>query len=281
MIQHQGVDEVQADARDDHAGDGAAELLGDRRRSIAGARHVGTAGLQRRRPRAALRDDEIPDAIEVRAALDEVVGIALEVDGLAALPFLEAERSGTHAARALLRDGDVGGQDRRVTAREHEQQRRLRALEPEHHGVRVGGLDRLDVVVPLLAGIDPEFRRRVGRLAHHVEGELDVARGERLAVVPRDAAPQEEDEVAIAVLPRPLLREIGKDGVEALERLHRVERDEAVEAGLGGPDRRQRGRLVDEESLSQVFPRQHLQHSAGSARSRRGRRRGVDGDGHA
>mgnify|MGYP003296241739 CR=1 FL=1 len=49
----------------------------------------------------------------------------------------------------------------------------------------------------------------VARFAQHVEGELHVLRRERLAVVPLHVLAEEEDEVAVVVLPRPALGELG------------------------------------------------------------------------
>ena len=146
------------------------------------------------------------------------------------------------------------------------------------HGVRVGRLDGLDIAVPVLARVAAELPRGLGRFPHHVKGELDVLRGEGLSVVPGDAVPQEDHEVAVAVLPRPLLRELGYRRLESLQRLHGIEGDEVVEAGLGGPDGRERHRLVDGESLGQVLAREHFQDAARLAGEERGSGRGGEGD---
>ncbi len=96
-------------------------------------------------------------------------------------------------------------------------------------------------VVPQLARVDLEPGLGLRRPAHHVEGVLHVLRGERLAVVPLHVVPQEEDEVAVVVLPRPLLGQLGDDRVHALLLLGGIVVHEVVEAGAGllhGGDRR-------------------------------------------
>jgi hypothetical protein len=171
--------------------------------------------------------------------------------------------------------------DRAIARGEHHQERGLRAFQAEHHRVRIGRLDVLDVRVPVLAGVDAELGRRVRRLAEHVEGELDVLRRERLAVVPLDVLPEKKDEVLVVVLPRPPLGEVAHDGVHALRRLPRIEEDEVVEARQGREARRVRGRLVDGEALRQVLAEHHVE-GAADLRSlrRRQRDRGHDqGDG--
>ena len=107
--------------------------------------------------------------------------------------------------------------------------------------------------VPFFAGIEPELRGRVLGLAHHVEGELDVLRGEGLAVVPLHVLPQEEDEVAVVVLPGPALGQLRHDGVRALELLVLVEDHQVAVAGHGRPRDRVGRRLVDGEALGQVL----------------------------
>src|SRR2546422_3133435 len=54
----------------------------------------------------------------------------------------------------------------------------------------------------LFRSVDPELGGGVRRLTEHVEGELDVLRGERLAVVPLHALAEEEHEIPEVVLPR-------------------------------------------------------------------------------
>ena len=94
---------------EDHAGHRALELLHDRERGLARVRHVDLVGLERGHPRAALHDDGVAHAVQVGAALDEVVRVAHELDRLAALPLLELERAGADAARAVLGDGTWAG----------------------------------------------------------------------------------------------------------------------------------------------------------------------------
>ena len=207
----------------------------------AAARHVELAGLKRRDLRGAVADDHELDAVEIRPPLDEVVGILHVLDRLARLVLLELERPGADALVLELGERHVGGEDRRVSRGEHGQERRLRSLEPEDHGVGVGRLDGLDVLVPELARVHLELGLGVRSPAHGVEGVLHVLRREGLAVVPLDVLPEEEDEVAVIVLPRPLVGQLGDDRVDALLLLGGIVVHEVVEAGaglLGGGDRR-------------------------------------------
>src|SRR5262249_21755919 len=96
----------------------------------------------------------------------------------------------------------------------------------------------------------------------HVEGELDVSGGERLAVVPPDVLAQEEDEVPVAVLPRPLLCEIPHHGVDALHALELVEDHEVVEAGQGRPHGGDGGRLVYGDADGELLALHQVDHAA-------------------
>ena len=87
---------------DDHARHGRLELVGDVLRRLARPRHVEPPGLDRRRPRAALADDDVLEPVEVRPALHEVVRVLHVLDELAPAPFLELERPRAHAAIALV-----------------------------------------------------------------------------------------------------------------------------------------------------------------------------------
>src|SRR4029450_11489741 len=75
-----------------------------------------------------------------------------------------------------------------------DRERRLEALDLEYHRVGIGRLDALHVGIPVLARAQSQLGRRVRCLANHVEGVLDVARGEGTAVVPLHVLLQEEDE---------------------------------------------------------------------------------------
>jgi len=173
---------------------------------------------------------DVAERVQVGPALDEVVGVLHVIDELALAPLLDLEGAGADASRTVARGRDVRGIDRGIAGCKHQQQRRLRPLQPEDHRVRIGSLDCLDVGVPVLARVDAELRLGLGSLAHHVEGELDVLRGEGLAVVPLDVLAEKEHKVSIAVLPRPLLRELAHEGLGALNALELVEEDEVAEA---------------------------------------------------
>ena len=267
---------VAGDLGADQLGQRRLQLLGHGPRGIAGERHVHSPRLDRGRLAAAIAHDEVAQAVEIRAALLEVVGVADVLDHLAAPPLLELERPGADAAVAHLGGRDVRGIDGRLAGGQHGQQRGLRPLEPEDDGGGIGRLDGLDVDVPVLARVEAQPGGLLGRLAHHVEGVLHVLRGERRAVVPLHVAPQEEDEVAIVVLPRPLLGQLADDAVERLARLERVEDHEVRVARRGRPHGGDGSGLVDREPGGQLLALQQVEDAAGLARGgRRGWRRRV------
>jgi hypothetical protein len=263
VVDEQVVDDGLADGLDLDLRHGRLHLVGDRLGPLTGEGDVEATGLERRVLRPALHDDHVADAVEIRPALDEVIGILHQLDVLTPLPLLELERPGPDTARAHLGGGDVGGIHRRVPGREHEEQRRLRPLEMEDDGVRIRRLDVVDVGVPVLARVEAQLALGVLGLADHVERVLDVLRAERLAVVPLDALAEEEHEVAIVVLPRPLLGQLTDDRVQALDPLHRVVHDEIVEARRGREHARDGGRLVDREALRQVLALHGVEDAAG------------------
>ena len=213
-------------------------------------RHEGVepAGLEGGQARAALPDDGVANAVEVGTAGHEVVGIPLELDHLPSLVLLEPERSRAHAALAQLGEGDVGRIHGGVAGGEHEEEGGLGPLEPEHDGMRLRRLDGLDIGIPVLAGAQAKLGGRLRRLPDHVEGVLDVARGEGLAVMPAHVLLEEEDEVAKVVLPRPPLGQLGDDRVHALERLQGMEEHDVRVARRHGPHVRDGGRLVNQQA---------------------------------
>src|SRR5581483_538327 len=150
----------------------------------------------------------------------------------------------------------------RVAGGQHREQRRLRTLEPEDDGVRIDRLDAVDVGVPLLARIDAQADGRVPRLADDVERELHVLRRERLAVVPADVLAQEENEVAIVVLPGPLLGELTDDRVRPLDRLGLIVDDQVAVARHRGPGDGVGRRLVDQEALREILATSESQYPA-------------------
>ena len=78
----------------------------------------------------------------------------------------------------------MAGNDRRLGDVELAQQRRVRPVEPEDDGVRIGRLDRLDRGGKAGAGARVEAEQGL------FEAELDIGRRERLAVVPAHASRQ-------------------------------------------------------------------------------------------
>src|SRR5439155_18833558 len=156
-------------------------------------------GLERRQRTAALGDDQIAQPVEIRPSLHEVARVLDLLDELALAPLLDLERPGADAAGAVARRRHVSGVDRREAGGEHEQERRLRALETDDHRARIDRLDAVDVDVPLVPGIGPQLRRRIGRLPQHVKRVLDVRGAERPAVVPGDVAPQREHQLAVVL----------------------------------------------------------------------------------
>jgi hypothetical protein len=97
--------------------------------------------------------------------------------------------------------GTWAGVDGRIARGQHEEQGRLRPLEPEDDRGGVWGLDRFDVLVPELPGVHFELGLGVGRPSDHVEGVLHVLRREGVAIVPLHVTAEEEDEVPVVVLP--------------------------------------------------------------------------------
>ena len=142
-------------------------------------------------------DDPHHDGVEVRLALVPVVGVLLQADEVALLPLLEDERPRADRrvqggmGGEVLALVDVLGQHLRLVRAERGQQHRRGLRQPHHHRAGIGRVDRGD-----LAEGDPAAR--VELLPDLLERELDVGRGERLAVVPGHAAPQLEG-VGLAV----------------------------------------------------------------------------------
>src|SRR5439155_1419169 len=80
-----------------------------------------------------------------------------------------------------------------------------------------------DVRIPVSPRVDAEPGRSVRRLAKQVEGEFHVLRADGRAVVPPRSRPQEEDQAAVVVLPRPPLRQFADDRVHPVRGLERIE----------------------------------------------------------
>src|SRR5207247_832653 len=75
----------------------------------------------------------------------------------------------------------------------------------------------------------------------------------RRAVVPPRSRPQEEDQAAVVVLPRPPLRQFADDRVHPVRGLERIEEHQVAEAGHGWPHGGDRGSFVYCEPLRQVL----------------------------
>src|SRR5207245_5365590 len=89
-------------------------------------------------------------------------------------------------------------------------------LQSEHGLLGVERVDRLHLAVPVAPRVETQLGRRIRRLPQEVECVLDVLGAERLAVVPPHVASEEEDQLAIVLLPRPALGELADDGVHAV-----------------------------------------------------------------
>src|SRR5207247_347898 len=112
-------------------------------------RHVHAPRLERRRRRAALRDDRIAQPVEVGPVFHEVVGVLQVLDELALAPVLDLERSRAHAAGAVAGRRHMRGVDRRESGGQHQQEGWLWVLQSEHDRLRVERVDRLHLAVPV------------------------------------------------------------------------------------------------------------------------------------
>ena len=203
------------------------DVLEQRDRHFGRECHVELAGDEGEKCGRAVRDDGELDAVEIRQALLEVVGIARQLDRFVGLELDELERPGADRVGAHLGRRDVAGIDRRIAGGEQRKQRRLRPFQVERRLVVAVGRYVLDLVVPALARILTKFLRR---LAHqHIEGAFDVGGGERLAVVPFDALAQFERQRLLVAAPGPALRQIRDDRIQAVLRDILLVDDEIVE----------------------------------------------------
>ena len=134
-------------------------------------------------------DEDGPVPVQIRLALVPVVRV-LPPHEVRALHVLD-ELEGARAHHVGLVPAHVLGQDVRLVdpvegRGQVDQERGLGPLEPEAHGVRVDGLDRLDHLIGALARRDHVGRREDDL----VIARLDVARRHRAAVVEADALAQ-------------------------------------------------------------------------------------------
>src|SRR5262249_22415260 len=143
--------------------------------------------------------------------------------------------------RAHLRRRDVAWIDRRITGREHRDQRRLRPLKMQRDlEITVGG-DLDNVVEQVLARILAELV--LGLALQKVERAFHVLRRERLAVMPPDALMQPERQRKVVATHAPAVRQVGNDRAHRILRLVLIVYDKVVvEAHRGGVYRE--GRLL-------------------------------------
>ena len=192
-----------------------------------GEDEIELAGGEGQEPRRRIGDDRILDAVEIGPARLPVIRVTGHPDVLVRLVLDEFERAGADRVLAHLRRRDMARIDRRLARGEQRDQIGLRPLQVKGDLVVAVGRDLLDVAIPRLARIDPEL---VGvDPAQPVPGAFDVGRGERLAVVPFDAAAQREGQLLAVLAPAPFGRQIGNDRCEAVLWHMLVEDDEVVE----------------------------------------------------
>ena len=129
--------------RDHELGHRLLELIGDSLGRFARERHIHASRLKRRRRRAALRDDQVSQPVQVGPSFHEVLGVLHVLDELALAPLLQLEGPCADTTRPVARRRHVSGVDRRESRSQHEEQGRLRPLQAEHDGEGIEGLDRL------------------------------------------------------------------------------------------------------------------------------------------
>ena len=196
------------------------------------------------------------------ARIGLVVGEPLEPDMAVGLPFDELQRPGADqvdlAALLVALAGRQDGQRRHEAGHLVEEHRHL-ARQAQHHGVRVGGLDRADRRQDHLLQGDPLVT---------LERGLDVGRGHFLAVVELDAAAQREGVAQAVRAFGDLVGQVGHDGVVL------VTRDQGLEHVHGHVAGGDRGGEIGVERGRRRFLGEH-QH--GGALLRQGMARRGDG----
>ncbi|KDD95338.1 hypothetical protein L531_1831 [Bordetella bronchiseptica MO275] len=159
---------------------------------VAAAQGVDAAALERHRARGRVRDHVEDQLVQVGLAFLPVVGIALQLDVFAALPFLELEGAGADGFLVGRVGGVVGA---RVDVLGHHG--REAGLEHQHEGGKGRLQAHHDRVVVDLFDLVEEFaqdhaRPGVGLGQQVGQREDDVVGRERLAIVPLDAFLQME-----------------------------------------------------------------------------------------
>ena len=206
------------------------------------------------------------DAVEVRLARLEVVGIAHQPDAVELLERFQLERPGADRLGAHLRPRDVAGVDRRESRGQQGQQRRLRMVEMDGDFVVAAAVHVVDVAVPAAARVLAQLVARPA--GQQVEGAFDVACREQPAVVPLHAVAQLEGELGLVFVPAPRLGEIGQDRLVAVLRHARIEHDEVVEYRHERHDGRGTALLVD-RGAGRIVAMEHAQDAAALLRVRR------------
>ena len=219
--------------------DVARRLQGD----LIGEAHVELAGDKRECLGRPVRDDRPLDAIEVGPAGLPVVRVLDHPDVFVWLEFGEFEGPGTDRVGAHVARIDMARIDRRHTARQQHQKRRLRALQHKRHRVIAFRHDVFEVAVPGLARVEPQLLLRFA--GQHVPGAFDVGRRKRLAVMPFDALPQLEGEPGVALVPRPAFGQFRLDEFRPVLLFVLLEQHEVVEHPHEGRDGRNRRFLMD------------------------------------
>src|SRR5438093_9029768 len=135
--------------------------IGDRLCGFPGERHVHAPRLERRRRRAALRDDRIAQPVEVGPVFHEVVAVLHVLDELALAPVLDLERSRAHAAGAVAGRRHMRGVDRRESGGQHQQEGWLWVLQSEHDRLGVERVDRLHLAVHVYPRVDTQLCQRI------------------------------------------------------------------------------------------------------------------------
>ncbi|MCY1211974.1 hypothetical protein D9M72_236980 [compost metagenome] len=210
------------------------------------------AFLQRRSPCAGVRNDLEDDLVQVRLALVPVVGIALQHDVVALVPFLEHKGPGAHRLVVVGVVKDVGaliqmlGQHLRAVAVERAEHGQRRLGEAQHHSQRIRRIDLGHLA-------EQDLVARVELLPDIFQRPFDIGRGERLAVVPLDVGTQVESqrlripgdlpafsqgrlELEVVVVLQQAVEHIGAEEAGRCRRVQRGGEDD----GLGLDDRGQR-----------------------------------------
>ena len=212
------------------------------------------------------------DAVEIRPVRLPVIGVARDLDVFLRLEVDEFERAGADRMLAHVARRDMARIDHREAAGEQHRKRRLRPLQMKSDLVVAVRADRREVVIAGLARIDAQLLG--ARFQIEIPGAFDVPGGERLAVVPFDAAAQLEGQIGALLVPRPPRRQIGNNRLQAVLSHMLVEHDQIVEH----PHYRQFGvgKLLEHRQARHTLGVVHPQSAAALLAGCRGRDRKRD-----